>query len=258
MIRKIVSRGTDAAADAAREAATRLGLALDACAGPANSRESSSDDPEEAFRRGVVEADATVLLTQSGGGSRIESLQRICQHAGCPLLHLDLQQTGGFQAARQLSEWVEELEVECLHVAGLGTDSDPALARKFRDLLEAFFYLNLMHDNRPPAAPAPLFLEDDELPRTVAGAVKRLAKQLPLKDRTTIANMAEIELPSLDSTLGEYIRNAFRLWSGNYALLDSCRWIARKTGAGKTDAAAIIIQELWKELKKTHTLRVVK
>ena len=258
MIRKIVSRGTGAVADAAREAATRLGLAFDAGSGAGNGGEGRADDLEEAFRRGVVEADATVLLTRSEGESRIASLQRICQHAGCPLLHLSFAQTGGFQAARQLSEWVEELEVECLHVAGVETESDPSLVRKFRDLLEAFFYLNLMTDNRRPSAPAPLFLEDEELPRTVAGAVARLAKQLPLKDRTTIANMTEIELPSLDSTLGEYIRNAFRLWSGNYALLDSCRWIARKTGAGKTDAAAIIIIELWKELKKTHTLRVIK
>jgi hypothetical protein len=112
-------------------------------------------------------------------------------------------------------------------------------------------------DSGPPP-PSPVFLDEEELPRTVAGAVARLSEQLPLKDKTTIANMAESEISGLDTTLGEFIRNTFRLWSGNYALLESCRWVARKMGTAEKDAAAVIITELWKELKKTHALRIIK
>mgnify|MGYP001223979895 FL=1 len=85
-----------------------------------------------------------------------------------------------------------------------------------------------------------------------------IKKHLRLKDKTTVANMAAMELSTLDPSLGEYIRNAYRLWGGNQPLLDSCRWLAAKDRTDNADPAMVIIQELWNELRKTHTLRLVK
>jgi len=39
--------------------------------------------------------------------------------------------------------------------------------------------------------------------------------------------MAEVELSVLTTTLGEYIRNEFGLWTGNDELLISCCFIAK-------------------------------
>ncbi len=261
MIRKIISCGADGVARAALEAAQRAGLA---CSGkkaddrPGAGGPGVDDGPAEAHRRNVMDADATVVVTRGATDPRMDLILKFCRQAGKPAFHLDLSQTGGFAAARMLSDWVEKLGVETLHVAGTDIAHDPALAGLAKNLLEAFFYLSMMSEGPALAPPSPVFLDDEELPRTVPEAVRRLKKDIPLKDRTIIANMAASELPNLDGSLGEYIRNTFRLWSGNYALLDSCRWVSQKPGSAKKDAAAVIILELWKELKKTHTLRVVK
>ncbi|MGD8369044.1 MAG: putative molybdenum carrier protein [Desulfobacterales bacterium] len=270
MIRKIISCGVGSAATAAMEAARKLGLSFGGWipegtpgedggrSGPENIRQTGIKDPDEAFRRNVMEADATVMITEGPADSIIEGMKRICEQAGRPVLHLALDAIGGFQAARELGKWVQGLRVNVLHVAGHPSDTSPNLARNVLNLLEAFFYLNLMKDGGGSSSPPPFFLDEAHLPRTVAEAVESLKKHLPLKDKTTVANMSEQELPGLDPTLGEYIRNAFHLWSGNYALLDSCRLYSRDAGLGKADAAAVIILELWRELKRTHTLRVVK
>jgi hypothetical protein len=270
MIRKIISCGVGTTASAAMEAAKKLGLSFGGWmpeeapeatgdrSGAEDIRQTGVIDPDEAFRRNVMEADATVLISRESADSRVEGMKRICEQSGRPVLHLALDTTGSFQAARKLGEWVQGLRVEVLHVAGHPTDTSPEVTRAIRKLLEAFFYLTLIKDSADASPLPPFFLNDDQLPRTVAEAVESLKKHLPLKDKTTVANMSEQELLALDPTLGEYIRNAFRLWSGNYALLDSCRRVSQQAGPGETDAAAAIIRELWRELKKTHTLRVVK
>ena len=78
------------------------------------------------------------------------------------------------------------------------------------------------------------------------------------KDKATIANMAEVELASLHSTLGSYIRNSFGLWSGNEALLTSCRFLSGNFTLDVQGASSAIIRELWKKLGRTYKLRIVK
>jgi hypothetical protein len=102
------------------------------------------------------------------------------------------------------------------------------------------------------------FSKPSEPPKTVDKAVNRLISELSLKDKTTIANMAELELSVLHATLGEYIRNEFGLWSGNKDLRISCCFIAKRDKVSEYEASSIIIRELWKRLRESHKLRVVK
>ena len=81
---------------------------------------------------------------------------------------------------------------------------------------------------------------------------------MPLKDKTTIANMKKEELSSLHPTLGGYMRNRFGLCSGNENLDASCRFVAGKQDIHEDEASALIIHELWKKLRETHALRTVK
>jgi hypothetical protein len=92
----------------------------------------------------------------------------------------------------------------------------------------------------------------------VKQVVDRLIDGLPFKDRVTIANMAESELSALNRTLGEHIISNYGLVNVNPALVRSVRWIARRPLRDETDAAAVIIRELWKRLRATHTLRLIK
>ena len=64
------------------------------------------------------------------------------------------------------------------------------------------------------------------------------------------------DLFGLHITLGSLIRRRFGLWSGNPELLESC---AKEVGNERitADEASAIIRELWKRLRKTHSLRAV-
>ena len=88
-------------------------------------------------------------------------------------------------------------------------------------------------------------------------AVDRLISDLFLKDKTRISAMEPFELDELHATLGGYIKETFGLLSGNHALTRDCMQTAQTSAMLPDEAAAIIIKELWKELKQTHRIRIV-
>ena len=70
--------------------------------------------------------------------------------------------------------------------------------------------------------------------------------------------MDEEDLVDLHFSLGAYIRNEFGLWSGNGQLIEDCRRVSMDQYLHPDQASSVIIRELWKQLRKTHQLRVVK
>ncbi len=66
------------------------------------------------------------------------------------------------------------------------------------------------------------------------------------------------DLIHLHSNLFVYFKNAFGIWSGNAKLLESCHFISREPIENEDDATAVIMGVLWKKLRDTHLLRVVK
>ncbi len=96
-----------------------------------------------------------------------------------------------------------------------------------------------------------------ETPKTVNQAVDILISKMVLKDKVIIANMTYGELVDLNSSLGAYIKNIFRLWSGK-ELMESCRFVTKNKKLNEDGACFAIIETLWKRLRKTHKIRVVK
>ena len=70
--------------------------------------------------------------------------------------------------------------------------------------------------------------------------------ELSLKDKTVIANMAEVELSTLHTTMGEYIRNEFGLWTGNKDLMISCCFLAKRDKIREYEASSIILENFGK------------
>ena len=98
----------------------------------------------------------------------------------------------------------------------------------------------------------------EKLPKTVNEAVDRLIADLPLKDKTTIAKMAEKDLMTLQITLGSYIGSEFGVWTGNAELLFSCKRASGDLHIDPDHAPTVIIEKLWKRLRESHRLRIVK
>jgi hypothetical protein len=96
-------------------------------------------------------------------------------------------------------------------------------------------------------------------PRSVEEAVERLLAEVAPASLDAVRAMDRDDLVSLHFTLGLGVRNAFGLWRGNRALLDSCAAYAashdlRSFWTGHPDdASSIILEALWLRLQEPDT-----
>ena len=88
-------------------------------------------------------------------------------------------------------------------------------------------------------------------PESVNEAVEWLIDELPQVDKLRISSLKEYELMDLYFPLGLQIRNNFCLWTGNEKLMQFCREISGEKDLHVDDASLVIIEELWKKLKKS-------
>jgi hypothetical protein len=97
----------------------------------------------------------------------------------------------------------------------------------------------------------------EKQPLTVDEAVDRLHASISLNDEILLAAITEDDLTDFHFSLVHYIRNEFGLWSGNDALLESCRIITGKQDLHVDDASSVIIKALWIRLKKENRLNII-
>ena len=95
---------------------------------------------------------------------------------------------------------------------------------------------------------------------TVDQVVDDIIADLTLAERVGTADLDENEFRVIELTLGKLIRYKLdQLDVGvNEALRDDCISRSGKSTLSDTDAAAVILKEVWNRLKETHRLRVVK
>lgn len=97
-----------------------------------------------------------------------------------------------------------------------------------------------------------------DLPHSVQEAVDRLHANISLNDEIRLAaTLTEEVLADFHFSIGPHIRNEFGLWSGNDALLESCRIVAGKQDLHVDDASLVIIKALWVKIKKEDRLNII-
>jgi len=94
------------------------------------------------------------------------------------------------------------------------------------------------------------------MPSTVDDAVNYLLTYLPLNNEIQVTMMKKEDLDELHFSLGAYARNALGLWSGNEALLESCRLISGNKEIDADDASMLIIGLLWEKLHSEDNTRL--
>jgi len=199
----------------------------------------------------VIDSDATLILSHGKltGGSKLT--QEFADKHKKPCLHIDLKETPEFEAAEQVLKWTLKNRIAILNVAGSRASKDPDIYKATIDLLEAFYHL-AVHEEKVVA------IRETGTPKTVDEAVNILIEYMSLKNKSGLAKLSEDNLRNLRLSLGIYIRDVFRLDTGNRDLLESCREISKDKYLHHSQAPVVIINELWKSLRKTHKLRVVK
>lgn len=97
------------------------------------------------------------------------------------------------------------------------------------------------------------------LPKTVGEVVDILFLDLSFRDKVTLASLSEDDLEaSVYLALAKTIRKEFGLYNGNNELLASCSSLLGQSYDKYEDPVMVIIKELWKKIKNTHRLRLIK
>ena len=199
----------------------------------------------------VIDSDGTLIITHGKltGGSRLT--KEFAENQKKPCLHVDLNQEVEYEAAVHIDDWTQEHGIEVLNVAGPRASKDPKIYSKVLKVLEIVYHMQ-------SSAVQSRVARQMGLAKSVSEAVDVLISVMSLKDRTRIASMDEGDLIDLHFSLGAYVRNEFGLWFGNKQLLEDCRRVSMDQYLHPDQASSVIIKELWKRLRKTHQLRVVK
>ena len=222
-------------------------------------KEMTTDSYPARTEQNVIDSDGTLIIARGKLTGGTDYTRKMTLKHKKQLLGIDLNLVGHFDAASLIVSWIKLQRVQVLNVAGPRASKDRQIYSDVVIILEQVIKILADADEKSSVDFSPdTKRKSSKLPKTVEQAVERLVDELLLKDKTTIGNLAEDELINLHISLGEYIRNEFGLWSGNDGLLASCCSIAKIDKIHEDTASAIIIEELWKRLRETHKLRVVK
>jgi hypothetical protein len=222
-------------------------------------QEMPTDSDAACAEQSVVDSDGTLIFARGKLTAASDYMRAMTLKHKKQLLGLDLNQISHHDAAALVVSWVQLYKIQTLNVAGPKATEVPGIYRDVYRIIEDAIQLLMLEDKKSGIQARQSEKEKVfQPPRTVQAAVDRLINALSFKDKTTIANMAEVELGMLDTTLGEYIRNEFNLWTDNHPLFGSCCLIAQKENLSEDEASFLIIRELWKKLRQSHKLRIVK
>ena len=218
-----------------------------------NLKEMPTDSYSASTEQNVMDSDGTLIISHgdlTGGSAYTCKMSK--KHKKL-WLHIDLDNVDGFQAGQILKSWIGMHEIQILNVAGSRASKDPVIYKAVQDILRAAITLEMITASVVKGSDlAP------NLPRTVDEAVQRLLTELKLRDKAMIAKLDKEDLISLQSNIGEYVRNEFGIQAGNKQLINSCRLLIKKFDIDEDEASAVIIEKLWKMLNETHRLRVIK
>jgi CheY-like chemotaxis protein len=273
-MRKIISSGQTGVEMAALDVAAHLGISLGGTA-PRGLRNDNGPIPvtygleeapvlgfKHAMEQNVIHADGTLLVTKGDKCAASRFAVETSLKLQRQLLHIDLSQHSGFEAASLISSWLKMQSIQVIFVTGSTEAQDKTIYSQVKKILETAFYLEFVKTGLHPTLARPLTKTsedpDERYPTSVEEAVTRLKSALPLKDRTLMANMQADELDRLRSGLGEFIKQNFGLYAGNEALLESCADRGTLLRPIPEEACAVILRALWEDLHATHRLRIIK
>ena len=103
-------------------------------------KEMGSANYNRRTEQNVIDSHGTLIISHGKltGGS--EYTRDMVLHHGRPWLHIDLNKTDSFRAAKQIKSWLAEHKIEVLNVAGPRASKDPNIYQVTVDILKTVFY----------------------------------------------------------------------------------------------------------------------
>lgn len=264
MVKKIISGGETGAERAALDVAVELDIPYSGWIPQGRKTEDPllppryqlREIPDEGYGKGqeqnVIDSEGTLILSHGDLTGYSAFTRQVAEKRGRPWIHIDFSNRSAFSSAQLVNAWIIKYGIEIVHITGSDSSEDPDIYDAAQRFLKAVIALNMVTTSFPTNQTA-----TDKWPNTVSEAIDRLIVQMSLKDKTAIARMEKGELHYLIQ-LDRYIKNTFGLGSGNEALIQSCSREVRNPDLTEDSAAGVIMEELWKRLRETHVLRIIK
>lgn len=95
------------------------------------------------------------------------------------------------------------------------------------------------------------------LPKSVDEAVEIIISELPLNDRVYIAGLKRDELGAVTNAFRSHIEQDFGMLGINRELVQSCRDTSGIDDLNPRRGVEIVVEALWRELQKTHKMRLL-
>jgi hypothetical protein len=264
VLKKIISGGQTGVDQAALDAAIKWNIPYGGWvpkgrlteAGKLSDKYRMQEMPTESYaartERNVIDSDGTLVISHGPLTDGSKYTRETALKNNRPCLHIDLNETDMVNAARLIYNWIIDLKIQTLNVAGSRASNDPSIYQAVTHVLTNVLIMDLidMRMTEPKNPP--------NKPGTINKAVDMLASKMSLREKCYIGNMSESDLFYLDITLGAHIRETFGRRSGNRALLEACRQLLGKDEISDDEIAGVIIKELRKRLHETHALKIIK
>ena len=274
MLEKIISCGRPGAEQAALDAAVKLGVAFggwlpkesdpkfEPDTDKYNRIELASTQQIEANKTNIRKSDGTLLLSHGTHGFETHEIAVAARRYSMPLLQIDLNQVNAFNAAGMINDWIMDNAISVLHVSGPSLTEDQRIYQATHDIIQAVYFLNLTESsvslNMDSKDQTSQKSGAEKRPHNVEEAVDSIIEAMSLKDRTQLANFRVEEIPSLQLTLGLYIKAKLDFWSGRPDFDQSCEVAAEEEKLDKSNMPMVLIKLIWKKLRATHRLRIIK
>jgi hypothetical protein len=198
----------------------------------------------------VMTSDGTLILSHGKltGGSKY-TMECADTH-NRPCLHINLNTLTVNEASPVIVGWIFKNKIEVLNVAGSRASKDPKIYEKTYQVINHVYWLCQVKSGATK-------IRLDQ-PKTVDEAVDQIIAEMPLSDKVTVAKGSEKQFISLKHTLGMYLRNQLRHKPVNKELMEDCQAKSGIEGLDEGEATTVILRELWKRLRETQKLRIVK
>jgi hypothetical protein len=261
MIKKIISGSQTGADRAALDVAIRLGiphggwvpkgrLAED---GVISDKYHLKEMPTPSYplrtEQNVIDSDGTLILSHGNltGGS--EYTKEYADKHKRPCLHINLNEIPVNEASPLIAGWIFKYDIEVLNVAGSRASKDPKIYEKTFHVIDYAYWLCQIKSDATNIKLTQ--------PKTVDETVDQIVAELPLNERVAVANFSEDQLVPLKHTLDIYLRNLLQDRSVNDELFEDCKVKSGIESLDETEAATVILRELWNRLRDTHKRKAI-
>jgi hypothetical protein len=241
--KKIVSGGQTGADQAALGVAIKLGIPhggwvpkgriTEAGFLPAKYKLQEMPTSSYALRteQNVIDSDGTLIISHGKLTGDSALAEKYADKHERPCLHVDHNRMSHIEVALKIATWVSKNKIGVLTVAGPRASKDPKIYQAVSDVLESAIHLCSVK-NIPSEYQKPDTDSDNDIVSEILG-------EIPLQEKSSIANMDGDQVEILQSVFDMYIRS--------------------KIGPDESeDDFNDIMIELWERLKETHRLRSVK